>query len=523
MKIADAKTVRAIDAKAMRAFGIRGLVLMENAGRGVAEAVKRELCALGCVKGRVSIITGKGNNGGDGFVAARHLLNSGVRAQVFSLCRVDALKGDARANAEVWKRMGGRTVPILGAASLKRHSEELRRSCVVVDAVFGTGLATEVKGFYADVIGFINGLKRAVVVSVDVPSGIDASTGAVHGCAVKADVTATMAMPKTGLCQYPGRSYAGRVEVVDIGVPCSLVEDESIMWSLAEDADVSRVLVPRDADSHKGTYGHLVVIAGSPGKTGAAAMAGMGAMRVGTGLATIALPEGLNAVVEEKTIEVMTFPLPESNNGTLDSTSFPRLKALLRGKSAVVFGPGLGTGAGVFELLEMLVKETRLPMVIDADGLNCLAGRPEAVKKAKGGMVLTPHPGEMARLLGSSIAEVQADRIGSARSLSDRSGAVVVFKGAATVVAAPDGRVSINPTGNAGLATAGTGDVLAGMIGGLLAQGLAPFDAAVAAVYVHGRAADELRDANGGGAGMVATDLLAVIPGVMNALARKEP
>ncbi len=520
MKLADSRTIRAVDAAAMRRFGLKGQVLMENAGRGVAEAVIKELFSFDCPKGRVSIIAGKGNNGGDGYVAARHLANRGVRAAVYSLARPGELKGDAGANARVWQKMGGDTFTILSARDIKKHGEAIRRSCVVVDGIFGTGLSSPVKGFYSEVIGFMNGLGRPVV-SIDIPSGVDASTGAVLGCAVRATVTATMAMPKIGLYQFPGREHAGRVEVVDIGVPRALIEDASIRWNLITDNILRGLLRPRSKDAHKGSCGHLLVIAGSPGKTGAAYMAAMGGMRAGAGLTTIALPEGLNPVMEVKTTEVMTAPLPETGAGGLGDVSYAKLKALIKGKSAIVFGPGLGSTDDVARLLENMVRDSKAPVVIDADGLNCLAGRAEILKKARAPVVLTPHPGEMGRLLGLSAAGVQSDRAGSAGALSKKTGAVVVLKGAGTVIAAPGGQVFINPTGNAGLATAGTGDVLSGVIGGFLAGGMGALPASIAAVYIHGLAADEIRDAKGGETGMMATDLLPVIPGVISSFTRK--
>lgn len=520
MKIADAQTIRSVDAAAARRFSMPGLLLMENAGRGAAEAVMRELASFACPRGRVAVVAGKGNNGGDGFVAARHLAGSGARAVVYLLAKPAELKGDAALNAKIWEKMGGETVAIISSKGLAKNAPSIERACVVVDAIFGTGLTKPVKGLYADAIGFINSLTKASVISVDIPSGIDASTGQVLGCAVHADLTATMAMNKIGLCQWPGRAHAGRVEVVDIGVPRALLEDPSIRWNLADDALAASMLSPRPAEAHKGSNGHLVVVAGSVGKTGAAFMAATGAMRAGAGLVTLALPEGLNPVMEAKTTEVMTAPLLQTPEGTLSVDSYPALKALTDGKAAVVFGPGLGCTDGVSALLDRVLKGASTPLVIDADGLNCLAGRVYVLKKAKCPVVLTPHPGEMARLLGISVSDVQRDRIAAAGALCKKTGAVVVLKGAATVVASPDGQVYINPTGNAALATAGTGDVLSGMIGGLISQGCDALSASVVAVYAHGMASDRWRDANGGEAGMMATDLFGIIPSVLNFLAR---
>lgn len=513
MKVATSAYLRAVDANAVKRYGMRSITLMENAGRGCAQIILRELRRHGK---RVAVVAGKGDNGGDGFVIARHLKNSGVDVSAVLLAGENELKGDSLVNYRTWRKMGGATATVTTARELRDEATALKHAGVIVDAIFGTGLSQPVRGIYAEVIGFINGLDKKVV-SVDVPSGIDATTGAVLGIAVKAAVTATMAMPKAGLYIYPGRDHAGRIEVVDIGVPKALLEDEKNRCFVTTDEDLRRVLKPRSSDTHKGTYGHVLVLGGSTGKTGAAYMSAMGAMRAGAGLATIGLPASLNAVMEAKTTEVMTAPLQQTPDGTLGGASFAGAKKLMEGKSAAVMGPGMGVSDDVAAFVEKLVKEARdMPVVIDADGLNSIAGRLGMLKKRRAGAVLTPHPGEAARLLGMSASSVQSDRVAAAKKISEKSGSVVVLKGAATVIAGPGGEVYINPTGNAGLATAGTGDVLSGMIGGLLSQGLSALDAAVCAVYIHGACADEIKKANAGDAGMMATDLLALIPRVLN-------
>lgn len=512
MKLVDSDSMRALDRKAIREFGIKGLVLMENAGRGVADAVEKVLDKDR--PGRIAVVAGKGNNGGDGFVSARHLHNRGHDVTVFALAETKEIKGDAGTNARIWERMGGRTICITSGRDLRKNTTLLRHASVIVDAIFGTGLGSEVRGIYGDVIDTINSLEKPVV-AVDIPSGMDATTGRVLGRAVRAHLTATMAFAKIGCYLYPGRDYTGRVEVVDIGMPPEVCEGEKIRWNLIDSSMVGRLLGPRRRDTHKGTYGHVLIIGGSTGKSGAVYMAGMGAMRVGTGLATVAVPEGLNPVMEAKTTEVMSHPLPETITGTLGEHALDETRRILAGKNAVVLGPGLGTldMLGFVEKVVSMCAESGLPVVLDADALNSLGTGVSVLKKAAGrgaGIVLTPHPGEMSRLLGTDTGEVQADRIGCAERLAEETGAVVVLKGASTVVAA-SGSIYINPTGNPGMATAGTGDVLSGMIGGLLAQGLAPVDAAVASVYLHGLAGDEAA-ARIGEAGLMATDLLDEIP-----------
>ncbi len=530
MKAVTSKAMRAIDRSAVRDYGMRSIQLMENAGRGVATVVLAELSGMAATAPRVVVVTGKGNNGGDGFVVARHLHNAGVRVSVLALSGLKEMKGDAGVNAGIWWEMGGEFLSLRSGRDLKKHASLLRHSSIIVDGMLGTGLASPVRGLYAGTIEFINTLEKKVV-AIDVPSGMDATTGAVLGVSIRADVTATMASAKTGFFLYPGLAMAGRVEVVDIGLPRGLVEDAGIRWNVITGADLRGFLKGRAPDAHKGVCGHLLVLAGSPGRTGAAYMAAMGAMRAGAGLATIGLPASLEPVMEAKTTEVMTSGLPETADKTLGAVSFEKISMLLEGKSALVIGPGLESSAEVTRLLEKVIRGVEVPVVIDADGLNALGGRLRVLKDAsgKGGpnMVLTPHPGEAARLLKVKTREVQADRLGAAEAIAERTGCVVVLKGACTIIAAPGnkgsgrapgskaGEVYFNTTGNAGLASAGTGDVLSGMIGGLLVQGYRPLEAAIAAVYVHGLAADQLAGKSGE-AGIVATDLLPIIPGVLN-------
>ncbi len=516
MKAVDAKTMRSIDRRAARAFGMRSIQLMENAGRAVALAVKREFDLCKRPSCRVSVVAGKGNNGGDGFVAARHLEGMGVAVRVFLVARQGDMKGDAAVNMNIWRKSGGEVVVIASPADLKRHSAALKHSSVIVDALFGTGLSSPVKGVCAGVIGLVNSLGKKVI-SVDVPSGVDASTGAVLGAAVRADITVALALPKTGLYVYPAREYAGRVEVADIGLPERLVTDERLRWNITCAGFVKGVLQPRRPDSHKGDCGHVLVVAGSPGKSGAAYMAAMGAMRSGAGLCTIALPEGLNPAMEARTIEVMTLPLPETPDGRLGGASYKRLRPFLDKASSIVVGPGLGDSKEAAFLVEMLLRDSSVPLVIDADGLNALKGDPRIIRKAKAGAVITPHPGEAARLLGVKSLDIQQARLDSAERLAGMTGATVVLKGASTVIAGPDGTVFINPTGNPGLSTAGAGDVLSGMIGAFLGRGIGSMAASAVAVYVHGLAADDIKKTSGE-AGMLATDLLARIPAVLNAL-----
>ncbi|MFQ5586898.1 MAG: NAD(P)H-hydrate dehydratase, partial [Thermodesulfobacteriota bacterium] len=355
------------------------------------------------------------------------------------------------------------------------------------------------------------------VIAVDVPSGLDASTGRVLGHCVNADATATMALPKIGLVTHPGADYAGEIEVVDIGMPRELTDDESIPWNLADSAMLRSMVKERARNAHKGSCGHILVLAGSPGKTGAAFMTAMGALRSGAGLVTVGVPESLNGILESKTTEVMTAPLPETPARTLGENAYGAVMELMKGKGAVVIGPGLGVNSEVRGLVLRLIENSPIPLIIDADGLNVIAGHLEVLKRAKAPLTLTPHPGEMARLIGRKVADVQGDRVGVASEFARKQKVIVVLKGARTVTAGADGTVFINPTGNSGMATAGMGDVLSGMIGGLVGQGYDALDAAVAAVYVHGCAGDTVAEGRGE-IGMVATDILEEVPSVLSSI-----
>ncbi len=515
MRLFDAEAGRRLDLLAVKKYGLSVLQMMENAGAGVARIAAGELAA--CKGRRVCVIAGKGANGGDGFVAARHLMGAGADVKVFCTVPPGDVRGEASVNAAIWTKMGGRVTRLSTPGDIERHSAEISSADVIVDAIFGTGLSSEVKGVVSGIIDLING-SQATVVAVDIPSGIDASTGGRLGAAVEADVTAAMAAPKIGSYLYPGRAHSGRVEVVDIGLSPEFMDDGPKGNAvLITDALVSATLRPRGVDAHKGSCGHLLVIAGSAGMTGAAYMSGVGAMRTGAGLVTIALPESLNVVMEAKTTEVMTRPLPETTGQRLGLVSYDGLVDALAGKTAAIIGPGLGASDETIELVSRLIKIIDKPLVIDASGLDAISTKLHLLKRSKYPVVLTPHPGEAGRLLGISSLEVQSDRVGAARAIAKESGAVVVLKGAGTVIADSSGSVFIGHTGNAALATAGTGDVLSGMIGAFLSQGYGAIEAAYCGVHIHGLAADEIKK-SGVEAGMMATDLLPVIPIVLATL-----
>jgi ADP-dependent NAD(P)H-hydrate dehydratase / NAD(P)H-hydrate epimerase len=510
VKLVTAAQMRELDRRTIEDLGIPSLVLMENAGRGTYQVLRREFPEL---LGPVAVLTGRGNNGGDGLVVARYLANDGLPVAVLLLTPRDQVRGDALVNLNIAAALGVEVVEVLGEDQLSAVGHHLSRAALVVDALLGTGLNSPVRGLLAQVIARVNRV-RTPVLAVDIPSGLSADTGEVLGAAVEADVTVTYGFAKIGQILPPGRDLVGRLWQVDIGIAPALARD--IMTELAHAAKMRTLMPPRPAGSHKGTFGHLVVVAGSEGKTGAATLCGEAGLRSGAGLVTVAGPASLNDILEVKLTEAMTLPLPEAGGArALGTGALPRLREFLAGKTALALGPGLGTHPETQQVVRDLVRDCPLPAVVDADGLNALAGHLEVLQGAANPRILTPHPGEMARLLGVATREVQARRLEAAREFAQAHGVIVVLKGAQTVVADPGGRLSLNLTGNPLLASGGTGDVLTGLIGGLLAQGLPPWEAARLGVYLHGLTADYL-EAAVGPRGHQAGDLLTWLPELVN-------
>ena len=500
-----AAQMRAVDSAVIEQLGLPGLVLMENAGRGVADVIAGERIVTGL---EVCIVCGAGQNGGDGFVIARHLLRRGATVRVLLALPRAKVTGEAAVFAKVLHALAPHCIQDLSSESdAKVWQASLAGAAVVVDALFGTGLRSQIAGVPAVAIAAINAT-NALRVSVDIPSGLDADNGTVHGSAVQAHITATMACRKLGLVLDAG-APVGRIEVVDLGVaaesvlPAARAIGPLCHW--LEPEDIACLLPARPATGHKGTAGHLLVIAGSVGKTGAALLAARAALRSGAGLVTIATSGSARGTLEAKVVSEMTtcYTLGEA----ADESSFPTLVAQAVRMKAAVLGPGIPTGQGMAELVRRLVTKLAIPMVVDADALNLLGSEAAAVvAKAAAPRILTPHPGEMARLCNCTTSEVAQDRLGLARRLASESGAVVVLKGARTIVAVPEGTAYVNPTANASLGTAGSGDVLSGTIGALLAQGLDSGNAACVGVFLHGAAADEATRALGSG-NLIATDL----------------
>lgn len=506
--VVTAAQMRELDSETITAIGIPGAVLMETAGRAVASAVWDELGSV--ATSRVAVVCGAGNNGGDGYVIARVLRARGVSATVYLAAARDRIGGDAAVHLGAYEQSGGLATSIADLDQLAEHRAAIESADVVVDALFGTGLTRSVEGHLAQVIEVIN-RSAGRIVSVDVPSGLSADTGAELGACVRADVTVTMAFSKIGLAVAPGSGKAGRVIVAEIGIPEQLAAAHGIGLALLEPGDLRPLVPARNPLDHKNRRGHVLVVAGSPGKRGAARLTASAALRSGAGLATLASDKLDDAAPDP----LMTAVLDCEQAGAID-----RLLDLAEGKAAVAMGPGMPTGSASRDLVKAAVERIGVAMVLDADALNHLAGDVAMVAKASASVVLTPHPGEAGRLLGCQASEVQADRVAAVRKLAEQSGAVILLKGAGTLVC--DGRVAddiitINPTGGPELATAGSGDVLTGVIAALIAQGLAPGEAARLAAYIHG-SAGHLAAQRLGPIGVTATDVLESLPAAFASL-----
>lgn len=494
MNVVTAAEMQAMDQYTIENFGLPGRVLMENAGRGATRSFLERIYDHDSGAkwgGRVGILAGRGNNGGDGFVMARYLAQNGLDTTVYLLTRQDRVKGDAAGNLKLLPALNIPVIEISDSQEFHRQQGDMAQVQYWIDALLGTGLKSVVKGFFKEVIEFVNRQKRPVF-SVDLPSGLNSDTGRPCGISIQADATATFGFPKIGHLIFPGAGLCGTVDVIDIGIPPNVVATINAQQQLISAAMVQATLGRRSPEMHKGRAGHVLVVAGSTGKTGAAAMTAMAAMRVGAGLVTLGIPRSHNPVMENQLTEVMTAPLPDDGIGALGPEAFDAIAEVAQGKSCIALGPGLGTAQGTKDLTQRIIKEIDIPMVIDADGLNYLAVDAAVLLDRKAPAVLTPHPGEMARLINGNVSHVQGDRVSVARQFASQYRAVLVLKGARTLVADPYGIVWINPTGNPGMAAGGMGDVLTGTIAGLLAQGGSPLAAAQSGVFLHGLSADLL-------------------------------
>jgi NAD(P)H-hydrate epimerase len=518
MRILSAESMREVDRTAIEDLGIPSMVLMENAALGVVDAI-------GEIYGdaeSAAIFCGPGNNGGDGLAIARHLAVRGYEVRVF-LMPSRGLRGDAEVQLGICRRQGLHIQDVASEGDLLEALESARESDLIVDALFGTGLARPLEGLYAELVEELNDLDVPVV-SVDLPSGLNGSRPTPLGLHVEADLTVTFAAPKMAHVFPPASEAVGELVVADLGIPPELVdevEEAGGALYLLREEELVDLLPPREPGTHKGDYGHALIVAGSPGKGGAAILAARAAVRAGAGLVTAAVPEPVLTVVDLGSIESMTLGLPCQGSGQIAAAAADRVLAAAAGKSVVALGPGLGQEPETAETIRRIVLETELPLVLDADGVNAFAGRAGELRDRSAETVLTPHPGELGRLLGIPTSEVQGDRIGAVRRAAAETGAVVVLKGYRTLVATPEGEINVNPTGNPGMASGGTGDVLTGLIAGLVAQGLEVLDAALLGVYLHGLAGD-LAVLESGEVGMNAGDLVDFLPAAFQELAEND-
>ncbi len=537
MLLVTAAQMQEIDRQTIKSFGIPGLVLMENAGRGSFDFLCKKFNDIKTKK--IAVLSGRGNNGGDGFVIARYLMEKGVQVTCFLLSSKSKVKGDAKTNMDLVIKLCDRSktskiIEIPDGDTLNRYRSAILHHDLFVDAIFGTGLNSNVRGFFKDVIEWINS-SRQPVFSVDIPSGLSCDTGKPLGVAVKADATATFAFAKPGHILYPGNTYTKDLKVIDIGIPQyivkkSIVKDDIVKEDIVKEDIVKEDIVKekniklslllkdkiagffnlRKFQSHKGSYGHLLVVAGSTGKTGAAVLCANAAQRSGTGLVSLAIAKSLNTIIEPMVIEPMTLLLPEKK-GYLTDSCFDDIQLFLKGKQALALGPGIGTKKETVKLVHKLVKNSEVPLIIDADAINCIAQNPEILKTNNCAVILTPHPGEMARLCNVSTSDIQQNRLETALDFARKYNSILILKGAQTIISFPDGQSFICTTGNPGMASGGMGDVLTGMISGFCAQGFSPEHASLAGVYIHGLCADTLAK-NMGGFGFLATDMVKIIP-----------
>ena len=508
MKVVTVQQMQELEKTAGKGYGIKQIQLMENAGRAIAGWINEH---RGELKGKkeVVIMCGSGNNGGDGFVSARYLREMGFKVVVVFLKKESDLKGAARSNFAKIKK--NRKIQIHKAGSDKQFAklnDIFSPAGLIVDCILGTGVKGEVKGYFRTVIEYINNLSQDAI-AVDIPSGLDANAGT--GLCVKAGVTLTMGLPKAGLLKPEIADVVGRLKVIDIGLPKDASKDIKSNLEYIKAQDFKGVISSRPFSSHKGSYGHVLILAGSPMYTGAAYLCAMGALRSGAGLVTLGVPRSLQNIYQVKLSEAMTLGLPETEYGTLSPDGYQEIMRFMERVDSIALGPGLTQNADTARLIKNIVTSSHKPIVIDADGVNIVAGEMLVLRKAKVPLIMTPHPGEMARLLHTSVKSVQNDRWKITRALADKYGVTLVLKGAHSIIAGKDKKIYINSTGNPGMASGGMGDVLTGMIAGLLGQGLGLLNSAKLGVFVHGKAGDMAVEERGE-YGVLAADLLEKIP-----------
>jgi NAD(P)H-hydrate epimerase len=508
MKLVLPEQMNAIDACAIKEYGIPGLLLMENA----ASAVVSEAASMlgGCRGRRVVVLAGRGNNGGDGFAAARLLHCKGADVHVYLIGSKATVSGDALANLTILEGIGIQVIELLEEKSLDALCADMEKAQLILDGIFGIGLNRGVSGLAGAVIERANASGKAIL-SIDIPSGVDGTDGTVKGACINATATVTFCLPKTGLVLHPGCEYTGRLITSDIGMPLCAINRQELDTDLIDTEMVSPMIPCRTADSNKGDYGKVMLVTGSTGMTGSGCLASMAALRSGAGLVYAGVPESLAQIYSSALTEPIILPLEDGGSGCLAGRGAAQILEHMKRMNVAAVGPGLTALTGIKEIVEKIINESTIPLVLDADALNAISGNTGILKKLSVKAAVTPHPGEMARMTGLSIHDVQADRVGIAKKFAASHGVTVVLKGSRTIVAQPDGHIFINTTGNAGMATAGTGDVLTGIIAGLAAQGASIGDAAVAGVFLHGLAGDDAA-AEMGPHSLLASDVIKHLP-----------
>jgi len=507
MKVVTSQQIREIDRKAIEENNLSGLILMENAGSRIFQSLKNIYPDLRLKK--IIIFAGSGNNGGDGFVVARHLYNYGVKAKVFLLAPFNKVIGEAGENLNTINKMG---VELIEAETTKL--EEIQRtiqnSDLIIDAILGTGLQGKVTGLKAKIIDLIN-IANKEVVAIDVPSGLDTDTGKIEGPCIKATHTITLALPKIGLLIFPGASYAGKVMVEDIGIPSYLLKNNKIKINITTKEIVKSLLPFRATYSHKGSFGKVLILAGSVGMTGAAYLASEAAIRSGAGIVVLGIPRSLNPIMEVKLTEVITLPLAETEKQSLGEEAEETISKLMKNFSVLGIGPGISRQAETQRLVRKIIEKSNIPLVVDADAIYALSEDPTILKKTKTPLVITPHPGEIAKLINKDVDYILNNQLDITREIAQKYGIVVVLKGARTIITNKEGETYINVGDNSGMATGGSGDVLTGIICSLIAQGADNFSAAITGVYIHSLAGNLARDIKGE-RGMIAGDILSQVP-----------
>lgn len=502
MKIAVEKDIRIIDQTAIEKYQIPQLILMENAGMALTEEVRKHLNS----HSKVVVVAGMGNNGGDGLVCARHLHNSGVQVKIFMIGNLKKLSVYANQNYEIIKHLQVQVELINDISGIKKMGKTIAYDDVVVDCIFGIGLTKEVEGVYELAIEEINNCS-GYVISCDIPSGIHASEGLIMKTAVRADKTVALCLPKVGNIMFPAAEFNGELVVKGISIPNELLEEMEIPLSSVTHDMIKKVIPKRQRNTHKGVYGKASIIAGSFGMTGAAILCGKSALRSGVGLLKLIIPESLHTIITTSVPEAVTVPLAETRRGVFGINQVEKLVNTCEGADVIAVGPGCGQNAEMNEILRHLITLVDKPVIIDADGLNTLAKHVDVLRNKVNDVIITPHPGEMSRLTNLPLEVINMHPINTAREFASKWKVVVVLKGARTIIALPSGKAYINVNGNPGMATAGSGDVLTGIITSLVAQGMSSEKAAIAGVYIHGYAGD-LMISQKGEYGLIAGDLI---------------